>query len=182
MPASERSRTSPQPSPKQAPPLLAHHPRTPPTRLRSWHGSKLPNAPLPPAWASPPPRPLGFWAFLPVVPLSLEEESQPPAPGRTVGGYLDSRDPRFPCLLMDKSMRIAIFTASLVVIASGSYYLWNTYQANLEAKCKEKDAIASAFRELVIQASPLQDKEPYNLAIVEYNKAVQDCIGRGKPI
>jgi hypothetical protein len=90
---------------------------------------------------------------------------------------------------MDKSMRIAIFTASLVVIASGSYYLWTTYQANLEAnrikleaKCKEKDAIASAFRELVIQASPLQDKEPYNLAIVEYNKAVQDCIGRGKPI
>lgn len=86
-------------------------------------------------------------------------------------------------------MRIAIFTASLVVIASGSYYLWNTYQANLkanrinlEAKCKEKDAIASAFRELAIQASPLQDKEPYNLAVIEYNKAVQDCISRGKPI
>ena len=90
---------------------------------------------------------------------------------------------------MDKLMRIALFAASLVVIASGSYYLWNAYQSNLEVnrskletKFKEKDVIASAFLEPAVQASPLQDKDSYKLAMLEYNKAVQDCISRGKPI
>lgn len=59
--------------------------------------------------------------------------------------------------------------------------IWKQTEASLKQNAK-KNVIASAFLELAVQASSLQDKDSYKLAIFDYNKAVQDCISRGKPI
>jgi hypothetical protein len=69
---------------------------------------------------------------------------------------------------MDKRINLLVVIASIVVVLAGSRYLWVSYMADIEERCRNDDVIVRAALES--GSSSL------------YRQYLRDCIDRGGPI